>query len=66
MDSDEVRAKAAELSVNLTAHVASAVIIHGGLENLHELDPLRLAPEIEEYIRTGKVPDAIVVRKTEK
>ena len=66
MDDYEIRAKAAEISANLTAHTVSAIIIHGGLGNLHELDPLRLAPEIEEYIRTGKVPDAIIVRKTEK
>jgi len=64
MDDYEIRAKAAEISANLTAHTISAVIIHGGLGNLNEIDPLRLAPEIEEYIRTGKVPDAIIVKKT--
>jgi len=66
MNEFEIRAKSAEISANLTAHTVSAIIIHGGLGNLHELDPLQLAPEIEEYIRTGKVPDAIVVRKMEK
>jgi hypothetical protein len=63
MDEFEIRAKAAEISVNLTAHVVAAVVVHGGLGNLNELDPLRIAPEIEEYIRTGKVPDAIKVEK---
>ncbi len=66
MDDYEIRAKSAEIAANLTAHVVSGIIIHGGFGSLNELDPLRLAPEIEEYIRTGKVPDAIIVKKTEK
>jgi hypothetical protein len=64
MDTDEVRAKAAELSVNFSARIMAAAVIHDGLKCVEELDPLRLAPEFEEYIRTGKVPDPIVVKKT--
>lgn len=66
MDEYEIRAKSAEISANLTAHLVAAVVVHGGLGSLNELDPLRAAPDIEEYIRTGKVPDAIKVRKMEK
>lgn len=66
MDEFEIRAKAAEIAANLTAHVVAGIVIHSGLGSLNELDPLRLAPEIEEYIRTGKVPDAIKVKKMEK
>jgi hypothetical protein len=66
MDELEIRAKAAELSVNFSARIMSAAVIHDGLRCVEELDPLRLAPEFEEYIRTGKVPDAIKVEKTVK
>jgi len=66
MDEFEIRAKAAEIAVNLTAHIAGAAVIHGGLGNLSELDPLRIAPDIERYIRIGEIPDAIKVKKAEK
>jgi hypothetical protein len=66
MDEFEIRAKSAEISANLTAHVVAAIVVHGGFGSLNELDPLRIAPDIEEYIRTGKVPDAIIVKKSEK
>jgi|WetSurMetagenome_2_1015567.scaffolds.fasta_scaffold265161_3 hypothetical protein len=66
MDDYEIRAKAAEISANLTAHVVAGIVVHDGFGSLTELDPLRLAPDIERYIRTGTVPDAIKVKKTEK
>lgn len=66
MDSDEVRAKAAELSMMFSAHVTAAMVECNGIGGLTELNPLILAPEIEEYIRTGKLPKPIPVTKWEK
>jgi len=66
MDTDEVRAKAAELSITMSAHVTSAMIVHGGLQSVNEIAPLALAPEIEEYIRMGKLPKPIPVTKWER
>lgn len=65
MDSDEVRAKAAELSIIFSAHVTGAIVAKGGFGSLTEMHPLVLAPEIEEYIRTGKLPKPIPVTKLE-
>jgi hypothetical protein len=65
MDEFEVRAKAAELSVTMAAQMSSAMIIHSGVHSLTELSPLAFASEFEEYIRTGKIPAPIKVKKTE-
>jgi hypothetical protein len=68
MDSDEVRAKAAELSMMFSAHVTAALVRKSGIggEGITELSPLALAPQIEEYIRTGKLPEPIPVTKWER
>jgi len=68
MDSDEVRAKAAELSMMFAAHVTAALVERDGIggDGVTEFSPLALAPEIEEYIRTGKLPKPIPVTKWEK
>jgi hypothetical protein len=65
MDDYEIRAKAAELSVMFSAQLTSAMLISGIARNLTELAPLALAPEFEEYIRTGKIPAPIKVEKKE-
>jgi hypothetical protein len=69
MDVDEVRAKAAELSMMFSAHVTAALVMRGGIgekDGITELSPLALAPQIEEYIRTGKLPEPIPVTKVER
>ena len=64
MDEYEVRAKAAEISAVYASRLTSALFTSGNIEFSDlELSPLALAPEIEEYIRTGKLPDAIQVTK---
>jgi putative heme iron utilization protein len=62
MDLDEIRAKSAEISVNMCAHMTAAFINKHGAESLSVLEPLGLAKEIEEYIRTGKIPEPIEVK----
>jgi hypothetical protein len=68
MNEIEIRAKAAELSVMFSAHVTAALIAYAGIGSIgvSEMQPLALAPEIEEYIRTGKLPKPIPVTKLEK
>jgi hypothetical protein len=62
MDLDEIRAKSAELSVMMCAHTAAAIIANHGVDTLNEFDPLGMAKEFEEYIRTGNIPKAIKVK----
>jgi len=63
MDEYDIRAKAAEISVNSASRLVSAIIIRDGIECLSEFDPLRLATDVEEYIRFGKIPKPIPVVK---
>ena len=66
MDLDEIRAKSAELSTMMTAHMVSAMIAREGLTNLVQITPLAFAKEYEEYIKTGKIPKPIKVETTVK
>lgn len=63
MNDIEIRVKAAEISVMMCAHVTSALIVYGGLQNVTEIVPFALVEDIEKYIRTGEVPKPIIVKK---
>jgi hypothetical protein len=62
MDLDEIRAKSAELSVMMCAHMTAATIANYGADALTEYEPLGMAKEFEEYIRTGRIPQPTKVK----
>jgi hypothetical protein len=62
MDVDEVRAKAAEISVNICAQMTAAYIIKHGADTLTEFEPLGFAKDLEFYISTGIIPKPIRVK----
>jgi len=59
MELDEIRAKAAEISVIFSAHMTAAYMTKYGLENLTSFEPLGLARNIETYIITGTISESI-------
>jgi hypothetical protein len=64
MEDFEIRAKAAEIALNFSAHATGGMITHGGLASVTEIAPFAIVKDVEDYIRYGIIPEPIPVTKT--
>lgn len=61
MEEYEIRARSAEISVIMCAHLTAASISKYGTGAITLIEPLGLAKDIEAYIRSGNIPKPIEV-----